>query len=124
MDFGVGYNVGGYDSLRKWDYSYSTNTSSTNGTGTLGQYDSVIGKSKNITKMMFRVGLGLTEYAAMGEHWRFTFTEDFGFLTKTLTTTGTITDPSRTKYSTNGLQPGYISFMIGISHIGKKKDRY
>ena len=117
---GVGYNISGYDSLRKWDYGYSTITG---GAGS-GQYDSVIGKTKNINKMLFRVGLGLTEYAAIGYHWRFTFTEDFGFLNKQLTTTGTVTDQSRTQYSTNGLQPGYISLQIGISHISWKKDNY
>jgi len=120
IDGGIGYNVGGYDSLRKWDYSYSTITG---GVGA-GQYDSVIDKSKNITKMLFRVGAGMTEYLDMGYHWRFTFTEDFGFLTQNLTSTGTITDPSRTRYSSNGLQPGYISLQIGISHISWKKDKY
>ena len=120
IDCGIGYNISGYDSLRKWDYSYSTVTG---GTGP-GQYDSVIGKSKNITKMLFRVGVGMTEYASLGKHWGLTFTEDFGFLTKPLTTTGSVTDPSRTQYSSNGLQPGYISLQIGISHISWKNDKY
>ena len=120
LDFGVGYNINGYDSLRKWDYSYST-ISGTNGAG---QYDSVLGKTKNISKLMFRGGFGLTEYMHMGGHWWFSFTEDFGFVTNNLTSTGTPTDPSRTQYSTNGLKPGYISLQVGILHFKRHENNY
>lgn len=121
FDVGIGYNMGGFDSLRKWDHGYYANGYYTTYTAGVGQYDSSLDKSSNINKMIFRVGVGATEYLAIGGRWYLTFTEDFGFLTNNLTTTGTVTDASRTPFSRNGLRPGYVSLQIGLSHFGKKK---
>ena len=120
VTFGVGYNISGFDSVRKWDYSNSVNGYYLNPVNT-GQYDSVLDKSKNINKLMIRGSVGMTEYLPMGSHWRLTFTEDFGFVAKSLTQTGTPSDGSRTAYSSNGLKPGYISLQVGISHYGWRK---
>jgi hypothetical protein len=121
FDVGIGYNINGFDSLRKFDRGYYTNGYYTAYNAGIGQYDSTIDKTSNINKMMFRMGVGATEYFSIGSSWAFTITEDFGFVTTNLTTTGTVSDPSRTNLSTNGLRPGYISLQIGISHIGKGK---
>lgn len=121
VTFGVGYNVSGVDSVRKWDYSNSVNGYYLNPVNT-GQYDSIIDKSKNINKLMIRGSIGMTEYLPMGGNWLFTFTEDFGFTAKSLTQTGTPSDGSRTGYSSNGLKPGYISLQIGISHHRFRKN--
>ena len=122
VTFGVGFKVNGFDSLRKWNDGYYTNAYYTNPIGGTGQYDSSLDKSKNINSMLLRGSVGVTEYLPMGAHWRFTFTEDFGFISKSVTQTGTSTDGSRTNYSTNGLRPGYISLQIGISHY-KHRDK-
>ncbi len=116
FDAGVGYNINGFDSLRKWDHGYYTNGYYTTYNSGIGQYDSSLDKTSNINKLVFRLGFGMTEYLHMGKRWYLTFTEDFGFLTTNLTTTGTVSDGSRTAFSRNGLKPGYVSFMIGLSH--------
>ena len=117
---GIGYNIGGFDSIKKWDQSYSSipvlsNTAAFN-------YDSVIDKSANINKMLFRFGTGLTEYLHVGRgRWCFTFTEDFGFLFTSLNTNGDPNDASHTKYSPARLNPTYISIHIGISRYARVK---
>ena len=108
---------------------YYTNGYYTTYSSGVGQYDSTIDKTANINKMMFRLGVGATEYFCISNktkgdkisRWFLTLTEDFGFLTNNLTTTGTVSDPSRTAYSFNGLRPGYVSLQIGISHYGAHK---
>ena len=60
FDVGVGYNINGFDSLRKWDHGYYTNGYYTNYAAGLGQYDSSIDKTTNINKLMFRLGMGMT----------------------------------------------------------------
>ena len=117
FDAGVGYNINGFDSLRKWDHGYYTNGYYTTYNSGVGHYDSTLDKTANINKLVFRLGVGMTEYWYIGHHWFLTLTEDFGFLTTNLTTTGTVSDGSRTPYSRNGLRPGYISLMIGITHF-------
>ncbi len=116
FDVGVGYNISGFDSLRKWDHGYYTNGYYTAYTSGIGQYDSTLDKSSNINKLVFRLGVGMSEYWYIGHHYFLSLTEDFGFLTTNLTTTGTVSDGSRTTYSRSGLRPGYISLMIGICH--------
>ena len=123
LTFGVGYNISGFDSVRKWDHGYYTNAYYTNNNSGTGQYDSSLDMSKNLNKLMMRVGVGMTEYAHIGGSWFLTFTEDFGFTFKPLSQTGTYTDPSRTAYTTvGGLHPGYISLQVGISHKSKPKE--
>jgi hypothetical protein len=113
LNVGAGFKMSGNETMRKWDY--------TNGYAT-GNYDSTIDTSPNINSMIFRIGCGMVEYLHMGGHknWWFTFTEDFGFLTNSISKTTDVKDPSRTSYSpTNKINPGYISLQIGISHSSK-----
>ncbi len=119
LTIGIGYNISGYDSLHKWDNGYYTNAYYTNPTGGTGQYDSTIDKSKNINKMLLRIGVGATEYVNVGRAWFITFTEDFSFVSSSLTQTGTSTDVSRTLFSTNGLRPGYVTLTIGFTHCSR-----
>ena len=123
VDFGVGYNIGGFDSVRKWDNKYYNNSTGnyTYGNG-VGSYDSTIDASKNINKLLIRGGCGATEYLSIGKHWFINFTEDFGFISQSLTQS---TDPSfasRTQYSPGKFNPGYVSLQIGINYYsGHKK---
>jgi len=105
---GIGMNMGGYDSLRR----FST-LSTPNG---LKRYDTTLDMSKNINSMVLRIGVGCTQYLMMGNHWRFTFTEDFGFLPGSLTKTSNFEDVTRTQYSVGKLNPTYASIRIGIAH--------
>ena len=109
VNAGVGFNMGGTEELRKWDHSYGA---------ALGNYDSVIETTPNITKMLLRVGTGFTEYLYTGKHWRFTFTEEFGFIAQNLSTTSDYLNPSRTQYFPHSMKPGYFSIQVGISHVG------
>ena len=109
VDGGVGFNMGGTESMRKWDHSYGA---------AYGNYDSVIETTPNLTKMLLRFGTGLTEYLSTGKHWRFTFTEDFGFIAQNLSSTSNYLNPSRTEYTPRSMKPGYFSIQIGISHFG------
>ena len=105
---GIGFKISGFDSLRKWDHSY-------NEPG-VTYYDSTLDLSKNINSMILRVSFGFKEYLPLGAHWRFTFTEDFGFLPNSLTKTSDANDPARTQYGPAKMNPGCISLQIGITH--------
>jgi hypothetical protein len=105
---GVGFKMSGYDTLQKWDHSYTSSG--------LGNYDSTLDMTKNLNSMLFRIGVGFKQYLKLGDHWRFVITEDFGFLPSGLTKTGDPDQPARTQYSPNKLNPAYISLQIGISH--------
>ena len=121
LNVGVGYNINGFDSLRKFDRGYYNNGYYTTYNSGIGQYDSSLDKTSNLNKMLFRVGFGLSEHIYLSHSWFISFSEDFGFLTSDLTTTGTSKDPSRTQFSRSGLRPGYVSLHIGITHRGKPK---
>jgi len=108
VTIGAGFKMSGFDTLRKWDHSY--------GNPGINNYDSTIDLTKNINSMLLRVGVGLKEYLPLGKHWLFTFTEDFGFLPKSITKTGDYDAPARTQYSPHKLNPCYISVQIGICH--------
>ena len=118
VNVGVGFGMSGYDSLHKWDRSYG-NTS-------VGYYDSVIDASPNINKMITRIGVSFNQdtYLRKGNWW-FTFKEDFGLIYNGLTKSGdpSNNNPSRTPYSPRKLNPGYISFQIGIAYIAPKNKR-
>jgi hypothetical protein len=108
VNAGIAYNMSGTETMRKWDKS--------NGAG-LGNYDSVINTTPNINKMGLHVGIGFTEYLYTSKHWRFTVTEDFGFINKSLSTTSDFDNPSRTPFSPHDLKPGCFSLQIGLMHI-------
>ena len=108
FDIGIGFKVGGFDSLRKWDHSYNANG--------VGNYDSSLNLSKNINSMMLRIGLGFTQYLHLSRHWHFTITEDFGFLPTSLSKTSDQNTPGRTEYFPQKLNPCYISLQIGLCH--------
>lgn len=105
---GVGFNMGGKESIRKWDESFGAGP---------GNYDSVIDASANINKMVARLGLGFVQYLHMGRHWRFTISEDMGFLPQSLTVTGSAADASRTRYTPAKINPTTISLHLGIAYI-------
>jgi hypothetical protein len=107
FDAGVGYSMSGTETMRKWDRSVG---------GAYGIYDSTIDTSPNITKLVMRIGFGLTEYMKLGGKWWFTFTEDFGFVPQNISSTVSTTDPERTIYTPHTMKPGYISLQIGFSH--------
>jgi hypothetical protein len=107
FDAGVGYNMGGTETMRKWDRSVGS---------AVGIYDSTIATSPNITKLVMRVGVGLTEYLKLGNRWWFTFTEDFGFVPQNISSTVSVTDPERTQYTPHRMTADYFSLQIGFSH--------
>lgn len=110
VDAGIGFNMGGFDSLHKWDHSYYA-------TG-VGNYDSSLDLSSNINKMLVRVGMGVTEYLYISRRWCFTFTQDIGFIPGGgLTKTGDYNAPARTPYSPGRFNPTVISLQIGISRV-------
>jgi len=104
---GVGYNMSGTETLQKWDFRYGSAP---------GSYDSTINTTPNINKLVFRAGIGLTEYLKMRGKWWLTFTEDFGFLLTNLSSTANPGDPSRTSYSPHNLNPAILSLQIGFAH--------
>lgn len=104
---GIGYNMSGTETYRKWDYRY----------GSLpGNYDSTINTTANINKMLYRVGFGMEEYLSLGNRWFMCLKEDFGFIVNNLSTSGDVDNPNRTVYSPHSLNPGYISIQLGFSH--------
>ena len=104
---GIGMNMGGYDSLRRF--------SSVPTSGGFIRADTTVDQSENINSMVLRVGVGCTQYMPIGRRWRFTLTEDFGFLPGSLTKTSDYSDVSRTTYSPGKLNPTYFSIRLGIS---------
>ncbi len=114
VNAGVGYNMSGTETMRKWDKS--------NGSG-YGNYDSLINTTTNINKLVMRVGVGFTEYLFTSRTWRFTVTEEFGFINKSLSTTSDFLNPSRTQYSPRDLKPTLFSLQIGMTHIHFPKAR-
>ena len=114
VTIGAGFKMGGTEKMRKWDYTYGA---------TQGNYDSTIDTSPNINSMLLRVGAGLTEYLYTGRHWRFTFTEELGFVSKSLSTTSDYTNGSRTQYTPRSLNPVIFSIQIGLTHYGFKEAR-
>jgi hypothetical protein len=107
VNAGVGYKMDGTETMHKWDQS--------NGYAP-GNYDSTLNTSTNIKQMVFRVGVGFTEYLHMGGKWWFTITEDLGFLPSSISSTSDVDFASRTKYTPPSISPGYISLHIGIAH--------
>ncbi len=108
VDAGVGFKMSGTETLVKWDHSNGAN---------YGNYDSVVNTTPNITSMLIRVGAGLVEYLYTSKHWRFTFTEDFGFIPQNLSSTASYDNPSRTAYTPRSLAPEVFSIQIGLTHI-------
>jgi hypothetical protein len=105
---GIGFNAGGYDSLRRW--------STVSMMGGLKRIDTTIDQTENINSMVLRVAVGATQYLRMGEHWRFSFTEDFGVIPGSLTKTSDYSDINRSYLSQSKVNPAYVSIRIGISH--------
>ncbi len=110
---GLGFNMGATESIRKWDNSYGA---------AYGNYDSTLNTSTNITSMVMRLGVGLTEYVYTGRHWRLTFSEDFGFIPQNISSTASYDNPSRTQYYPKSLNAQYFSLHIGLTHYGFHED--
>ncbi len=105
---GIGLKTGGYDSVRRFSSVYTT-------AGYM-RTDTTLDMSSNINGMVMRIGVGWTQYMPIGNHWRFTFTTDLGFLPGSLTKSGSYEDVTRTVYSPAKLNPAYVSVRIGIAH--------
>ncbi len=108
LNAGIGMGMGGYDSVRKFNTISTPN-------GYL-RTDTTLDMSENINSMVMRIGVGCTQYLPIGNHWRFTLTEDIGFIPGSLTKTSDFTDVTRTNYSPAKVNPTYFSIRIGISH--------
>ena len=109
-DAGAGFKMSGTEAYRKWDFSHGSAP---------GNFDSTIATDANLSSLLIRVGIGLTESIHLGKgKWWFTFTEDCGFLANPISKTGDLDNPSpsRTLYSPNKLNPSYFSLQIGITH--------
>lgn len=107
VNAGIGMNMGGYDTLRRW--------STINTPNGLVRMDTTRDQSENINSMVLRIGMGVTQYLYLGNNWRFTFTGDVGFLPNSLTKTSDFEDIGRTTYSVGKVNPGYVSLRIGIA---------
>ncbi len=109
LTFGAGFKMSGTETMRKWDRTHGIEP---------GDFDSTIDTSPNINSMVFRFGIGMTEYIFVGKKWCFTVTEDIGFIPSSLTKSSDVHNPSRTAYSPAGkLNPFFISLYIGMRHI-------
>ncbi len=110
VDGGVGYNVSGSETVHKW------NNSNNYPLYTIPNYDSTISTTKNITKMIYKYGFGLTENAYVyRRHIYLTFTEDVSFTAGSLSTTTNQNTPNRTSDFPNSLSPVYFSFKVGFT---------
>jgi hypothetical protein len=107
MGGGVGFNMGGEETLRKWDKSRGAFE---------GNYDSTFATDANINKMVFRVGFGFEEHLHLGGKWWLTIVQDFGYLANPISKTGDVDYASRTFYSPAAMKPGYISLQLGLTH--------
>lgn len=105
---GIGFNTGGYDSVRRWN-TYST-------PGGLQRFDTTTDQSKNINSMVLRVGVGAVQYLHLGDHWRISINEDFGVIAGSLTKTSDYEDVTRSYLSRSKVNPAYVSIRIGIAH--------
>ncbi len=106
---GAGFNMNAVDTLHKWDRQGATT------------YDSTIGKPENINKMVFRLGMGLSEYFNVSQKFYMNITEDVGFMATKLSE---INDPADAKINNNVGQifrPTYISIRIGFGWKFVKK---
>ena len=103
---GVGYNMSGTETMRKWDFR----------NGASGNFDSTLNTTPDINKLLFRVGIGITEFIKMRGKWWFTLTEDLGFLTNNISTLANADNPSRTEFSPRNLSPAIFSLQIGFAH--------
>lgn len=109
LTFGAGFKMAGTETMRKWDRTHGFDP---------GDFDSTIDTSPNINSLVFRFGLGLTEYIYLGKKWWFTVTEDVGFIPSSLTKSSDVHNPSRTAYSPAGkLNPFFISVHVGLRHL-------
>ncbi len=101
LNAGVGFNMGAQDSLRRWSY-------------TPNGYDSTVGSADSVSKMVVRIGMGMTHYIGGTGRFRISVSEDVGFLATRLSKT---TDPTDVRLYNNASQfykPLYISLRLGI----------
>ncbi len=109
---GVGYLYGGVTSLHKWNNSNYYNNPS---------YDSTLNQFNTFNLLTYRIGVGFTQYYALGGNFHLFLSEDAGFIPTPL---ANVSDPSYADFKTNVaqlLQPTYISIRIGVSYISHSK---
>ena len=101
---GVGYNISGYDIVRKWDRSNVVGAS----------YDSSIDASKNINKLAYRIGFGFMQFVPMGRHLTFCFNEDFGYLPALLSSTTNTNDVMLSNNISRYYKPAVVTLRLGL----------
>lgn len=105
---GVGLYLGGSETLHTFQNSYISPPfiTSTNDT---------VNTTKNIKSMVYYIGFGFTEYSQVKNKLFFTLTEDFGFLTSSITKTTDINYSLRNNYFPNSFNPFYVSITLGFA---------
>jgi len=105
---GPGFLLGGTETTHTFQNNYTTPP-----TGVT--FNDTVNTTKNIKSMVMYLGFGLTEYSFVHKHVRFTFSQDFGFLTSSLTKTTDYTNTLHSNYSPQSFNPFYFSLTIGIA---------
>jgi hypothetical protein len=105
---GPGFLLGGTETLHTWQNSYTAPPFN-------ASFNDTISTSKNIKSMVMYLGFGFTEYSFASKHVRFTLTEDFGFLTSSLTKTTDVNSTYHSVYGPQNFNPMYISIQLGIA---------
>lgn len=109
VNLGIGYNVGGYDSMYKWSHTSWEDP-------TLN-YDSLIDNSKYMQKMVVRIGFGFIHYYNISGRILLTITEDIGFLPKRMSS---VTAPGNNGELANAMnsyyKPLYYTLKLGLTY--------
>lgn len=110
---GIGQLKGGTVTLRKWSDIPSTGV----------KYDSTIDQADNLSKMIYRLGIGFSHFYYLGGNFHLFINEDMGFVTSNISD---VANPSYGQVKGNMSQffkPTYFTLRIGISYISHSKDR-
>lgn len=117
LNAGVGNMVQGAEEVHTWDKSFVNYPSQ------LGPYDTFVNTTANITKMVYRAGFGFSQTLQCWTKLWFTFREDVGYVVSPITASGDInnSNPPRSSYSPQKINPLYVSLQAGLTFMGMKK---
>jgi hypothetical protein len=114
VNAGIGYKINAYDSIHQWSkVSWAPG----------GLYDNKIDASENLKSLIYRIGIGFTEYYYLKGNWRITVTEDFGILPAPISKT----DANYHNEGINNIthqffKPTYFSLTVGITYRTRTGD--